>query len=192
MWKDVRYGTPWRDIRDKYVVSGNPCGLDWPGIVTDRFDKLDAGEDDSTSTLTELMSVADLEIDPYLRTFLADILEIQTTGASDAESEALTRARIDMAAVDSVNEVTQKNLLEGDDVDFLILGDLLLIGYNHNKAYIEYAKAQGAEKGNLVMTEKGDGTIFHRGEVTVKISSGNFDNVKAGIKRFSKKKVTPG
>jgi hypothetical protein len=87
----LRYSTDWKIIRDKFVISGNPCGLDWPASVTDGFKRLDAGVDDSsTPAEVELFNAAEQKIDPYLKTFLADIHDIQSGKVGDATAAAAT------------------------------------------------------------------------------------------------------
>jgi hypothetical protein len=194
----LRYSTDWKIIRDKFVVSGNPCGLDWPANVTDGFKRLDDGVDDSsTPAEVELFNAAEQKIDPYLTIFLADIHDIQSGKVGDADSETtLDRLdQIDSAKVAEINQRVMKGLKEppdskskGESVEFRQAGEYVLLGATHDPRYLKLVEQQPNYcKGYLEMAEKGG--VFSTGKIEV-FGSNDPDNFESAIRDFSKKKIS--
>jgi hypothetical protein len=122
--------------------------------------------------------------------FSQDVRDAATSAVSDPQAVTLTRDRMDQAVVDSFNQDALKTLAEGSSIDFWMRDDLLLIGNNQPKPYVEFAK-NGGNKGTLKMKAKGG--AFSSDEVVVKQEAWlDLAALKEAIRRFSQKKVTVG
>jgi hypothetical protein len=118
----------------------------------------------------------------------AETAKIQAATPSAPQNAPLTRARIDQAVVDNVNQVELKDLAEQSLIGFSMSDDLLLIGDKHPQAYLKFVTDNGGHQGMLKMEARG--SAFKTGEVWVEEADW-FDEKKllAAIQRFSKKKL---
>jgi hypothetical protein len=158
-------------------------------IAAQHFDAEDLGEFDLWEDIRDVAKTA--VSDPQALADAVEEAEFQATTVSSPQKVALTRDRIDQAVVDATNQDALKNLQpKTNPISFRMAGDLLLIGDNHQRPYVEFAQKNGGnDKGRLAMKSKGG--AFGPGEVLVQRAPWLVEaELEAAIKRLSQKNVT--
>ena len=195
LWRDLTYRTEWETVKANYLDEGGAYALEWPDNVRLRFDQLANGmSDDPAGAFGEMWAAALEKLEPYMEAFRGDINDLQSETASEPVATGIAWEDIDRDLVDSINQVTLKELPDAEGLNSFLqywqLGDLVLLGDNHPAQYLAYVKAHGGGEGQIYMNSKGG--FASRGEIIVQGYGSHYehsDDFKAAIRRFSQKKL---
>ena len=190
-------GSSLADVYPTYVEDGAPNAVPLPmGIRIRARTAIEGGGEDPDVVRESLRSEMDNTTYGYLGQFHTAVGEAQAAATEAADYQAsedavnesgMTRDHIALDYVDQVNEGEQKNLEEGQSIDYIQSGNIVLLGDRHHNLYYDVIKMQDDyAEGTLTMVEKGAG--LSPGEISV-TGTNNEAAFKEAVRRYSKKKI---